>query len=128
MDCIAKAGDFKDLEMVINSYDRIVLVVDGEGITEGLTHRVTEYLVKKDITKRILLISRHGKDHTCGRAEIRQISEEYEESLLSIYRMYDFSDRFFVLMYDARYGSVLNYVKNGKMTWDEALDAVLCGY
>lgn len=135
MDCAVQAGInsgvdsnlVKSLETAIKSYDMVVLVVDGEGLTEGLTHRVTEYLDKKNTGKRILLISRHGKDHKCGQAEIRQISEEYEAALLSIYRMYDCSDHFSALVGDVHYGNILNYVENGILTWEEALDAVLSG-
>lgn len=46
--------------------------------------------------------------------------------ILEVYRMYDFSDKVFVVSDSNQYGSIFNYVRNGIMTKQEMAEALLC--
>ena len=56
-------------------------------------------------------------------------NQDYEltesEEVMDLYRMYEFSDRFIALQESGQYGSIWNYVRQGIITEEEALRAVL---
>lgn len=117
----------KKLEKDIKDFDRVLLVIDGKGVAKRLTDRVVKHIADYPIDKKLLVISDKADDKKEGNLEIRRIPKEDVECLLSIYRLYDFSDHFSVFFNDDHYGNVLNYVDQGMMKWDEALDAVING-
>lgn len=43
---------------------------------------------------------------------------------LELYRMYEFSDRFIVLEENDKFGSIWNYVRNGMISAEEALECL----
>ncbi len=55
----------------------------------------------------------------------KYVSKEVVDNTIKIYRMYDFSDKIMVLSNSEQYGSLLNYVKNGILTMEEMVDALL---
>lgn len=55
----------------------------------------------------------------------KYVSKEFIDKAISIYRMYDFSDKVFVISDSVQYGSLFNYVKTGILTKQEMVDALL---
>ncbi|MBE5837062.1 hypothetical protein [Butyrivibrio sp.] len=58
----------------------------------------------------------------CSNAE--NISAVMEKEMLDFYYMYEFSDRFWVVDNGQQYGSLLNYIKTGIMTFDEVVESI----
>lgn len=55
----------------------------------------------------------------------RRITTEQMDEVLKIYRLYDFSNKIAVISEEVQYGSLFNYVKNGILTAEEMVDAIL---
>lgn len=76
--------------------------------------------------KALLLTDIQGRERASNRVCI--ISTQEMEYVLKIYRMYEFSDRFVLFWQEEPYcGSLINYVKNGLLTEEECLRAMLEG-
>ena len=54
------------------------------------------------------------------------VLKSYMEDVLKIYRMYDFSDRILVISDSDQFGNMFNYVKNGLLSKEEMVEALLC--
>ena len=48
------------------------------------------------------------------------------DEVIEMYRMYDFSDKVFVISDSEQFGSMFNYVKSGILSKEEMVDALLC--
>lgn len=55
----------------------------------------------------------------------KYVSKEIIDKAIDIYRMYDFSDKVFVISDSDQYGSMFNYLKTGILTKQEMVDALL---
>ena len=55
----------------------------------------------------------------------RRLDWEEAIRLKNMYMMYGFSDRFRFLSKEGRYGNIMDYVKTGVLTWEEAFAALL---
>ena len=55
----------------------------------------------------------------------KYVSKEDIDNVINFYRMYDFSDKVFVVSDTDQYGSMFNYVKNGIVSKQEMMDALL---
>ena len=64
-------------------------------------------------------------DETSNSELSRYVLKEVVDKVLNIYRMYDFSDKVFVISDSDQYGSLFNYVKTGILTKQEMVDALL---
>lgn len=58
-------------------------------------------------------------------SNVQEISAKQEKELLDLYHMYEFSDKSLVLENGEQYGSMLNYVEGGLISFDEALKALI---
>lgn len=55
----------------------------------------------------------------------RRITAKQMDEVLEIYRLYDFSDKVVVISEGVQYGSLFSYVRNGILTAEEMVDAIL---
>lgn len=55
----------------------------------------------------------------------RRITAKQMDEVLEIYRLYDFSDKVAVISEGVQYGSLFSYVRNGILTAEEMVDAIL---
>lgn len=56
---------------------------------------------------------------------VKQISKTEMEEFLTLYKMYDFSDKVQIIADSDQHGSMFNYVKTGVLTKQEMVDALL---
>jgi hypothetical protein len=56
---------------------------------------------------------------------VQEISVDQEKEFLDLYHMYEFSDKFLVLENSDQYGSMLNYVDGGLISFSEALKSLV---
>ncbi len=61
----------------------------------------------------------------CEDSHLIYISEKEMDDILGLYRLYDFSDRLYVITDPTQYGSMYNFVITGLLTKDEMADALL---
>ncbi len=55
----------------------------------------------------------------------KKIDRKMMEDVIELYKTYDFSDKIIVLDKSEQYGDLLNYVRNGVLTVEEMIDALL---
>lgn len=55
---------------------------------------------------------------------VKVITDEEIFDLLKLYKMYEFSNRFYVVSDSEQYGNVFNYIRNGIITEEEMADAL----
>ncbi|MBQ6415044.1 MAG: hypothetical protein IJJ65_02220 [Butyrivibrio sp.] len=67
----------------------------------------------------------HDFDGISESDKIKKKSYEQICEILKLYRLYDFSDRLFVISEDSQYGNLFNYVKNGVLSSEELVEAWL---
>lgn len=107
------------LEQFINEGNRVIFL---EYHQEDLLKLLCEGLERRGLSN--VEIWHHIESFT-GSGYARYIRAEQMEKVLEIYRMYDFSDKISVFSQSLQYGSLCNYVKNGLLTSEEMVDAVL---
>ena len=119
-------------------FDLILLIIDGAGVAENLTVDFCYSEALKQTSKKILILSQtknfNQKNWSVGyrlngkfqwNSEYRQISSKEQEELWRLYRMYEFSDRFQVLVDCQQFGGMLNYIKTGILTKEEMFGLIL---
>ena len=116
----------QSLNKLIEEYDKVALVVDGEGMTEYLTDKVRDYLSNHQLDTKLLVLSKTNSQDSDALVGLKAITAEEEQELLELYNTYEFSDRFMVIRESSFCGNLFNYVKGGLLNWDEALDALFC--
>lgn len=104
--------DLKNFQLIL------VLIVDKYEI-EKLMIRLKNPNVK---TKKILILSNVDISFTDSFYAYRRISDGERDTIMRIYYMYDFSDRFQIISDNPQYGGLLNYVKTGLMTWEDIFE------
>lgn len=104
--------DLKNFQLIL------VLIVDKYEI-EKLMIRLKNPKIK---TKKILILSNVDISFTDSFYTYRRISDEERDTIMRIYYMYDFSDRFQIISDNPQYGGLLNYVKTGFMTWEDIFE------
>lgn len=109
------------LQHMLDSYDRILLVQEKEEFLKCLENaRIVDagnllllvpYIFKRDFEK-------------FGFNQQFLTLEEMEE-ISQLYYMYDFSNRFSVISDNSIYGNIFDLVKNGLLSYEETLEAIL---
>ena len=115
-----KAELINKVEKTLSKNNKIIVICQYDDID-------LLYLFRKEITKREIS---HTLIWHCLREVENNDNEEYLSDtemydLLDLYRMYDFSDKIIVIADDLRYGGLHNYVKDGIITKDEMVTALL---
>lgn len=113
----------EDISRDLEKFDRILLLSGNK--SEELLKTFFESDVLRERNRKILILSTLNRlDTQNGTCEYHRISKEEQEILISLYNMYDFSDRFLLISDNPQYGSLLNYVKTGIMTMEEVFRVV----
>lgn len=80
----------------------------------------------RQTAKRVLILSDADiSGRCCGSYEYCRLSAGEQEALKSLYLTYEFSDRFLMIADYPKCGGLLNYVKTGVLTMEEAFEAIL---
>lgn len=104
------------LEGTLKDNRRVILIASDFSKTEEALAILDGY---KDIK---ILCSASG----CTKySNVQEISAKQEKELLDLYHMYEFSDKFLVLEDSKQFGSMLNYVEGGLISFDEELKALI---
>ena len=123
----AESDMLEKLKSDIEEYDRIFLIREDEPLKEKLLEAFFASEAVRETKRKILVLSTVGKNYgTGGRAEYRQITEENARSLLSLYHMYEFSDRFRLISTVEVCGSLFHFVEAGLLDTEEVWEAMLC--
>ncbi len=67
----------------------------------------------------------HGLDGISDNDKIKKKSVNQISEILKLYRLYDFSDRLFVISETSQYGNLFNYEENGVLSPEELVEAWL---
>lgn len=116
------------LQENLEKYGRILLLSSSLKNVDLFQKKLTAYL--KDGNKcdpGLLLLVWEGFSLPESGIAVKMISEQEEDMLTTLYRVYDFSDRFSVWSDEGQYGMILNYVRSGILTWDETFRSMLDG-
>lgn len=112
------------LEEMLERYDRVFLFMGTDKIYRDFTARfcASEALACSEM--KILILATEGladgKAHVC-----RRLIWEEALRLKRFYLMYEFSDRFKFFSREDVFGSIVNYVETGVLTWEEVFSAIL---
>lgn len=115
------------LEKILQENKKCILIDDSENRAKDLWSILTEYVHDKSlVNNQVFLVS---SDLKCQIGTIRICTEAVPEdelrSYINLWRTYEFSDRFTVISEDPHFGSMLNYVENGLISWYEYFDTLL---
>ncbi len=111
------------IESYLESYDKVILIDTGfadkymSGLCDSLVSAVTD--------KKYVLISNVEYPKKPGWHTYMTVPKRELETMMSLYRCYEASDKLVLLSEENNYGCIWNYVKNGIMSLDEAFAAVL---
>ena len=97
-----------------------VIILDYDSL--DIIHLLCKVLVSKNISNVEIWQSIEEKPNS---EHAKYVSKEDIDNVINIYRMYDFSDKVFVVSDTDQYGSMFNYVKNGIVSKQEMVDALL---
>lgn len=88
----------------------------------GILHLIYEGLKKKK-TSNVEILQCIGESSNYEYSTY--VTRKEMDEILEIYHMYDFSDKVSVVSEPDQYGNLFNYVKNGILTKQEMVDALL---
>ncbi len=116
----------KNLEIYLNQYDQLFLLDLLKNSTD-FESGLSEYLQNhgSDIKKRILILSDHALKLNSDIVDQKLIPAEDLNTYLTLWRTYEFSDRFTVITDDSHFGNMFNYVENGIVSMDDLFSALL---
>ena len=111
-----------DLGLYLEQEDMVILI-DSSG-----ANPLTEMLCKSDALqntpKRVVIISKTNFPIKPGKHIYRTVSEREMRELLYVYRLYEASDKLFLLSDSTNYGSAWNYVNNGLISENDMFEAM----
>ena len=118
-----KNGSIDMLERTVNSGTRIILYDSTE--LELLELLCSKF--KESELSDVELWHCMEEYKACGneRVTLKIITREQMDEIITIYRLYDFSDRVSVVSDSWQFGSLFNYVKMGIITGNELISAFL---
>lgn len=110
------------LQRYLNKEDMVILI-DTDG-----SNPLTEILCRSEIPekswKRAVILSAANFPRKPGRHSYQTVSEKEMNMLLKLYRLYEASDKLFLLSDSKNYGSIWNYVNSGLISEEEMLEAL----
>ena len=104
------------IESMIQSYSTVLIWQDN---TVNFQHVFNSIINSKSL---IITVDEKQCKEYIG---IKTLSKEEMCRLSELYRLYENSDKLMLLTDGDNYGSILNYVKTGMMTFEETLEALL---
>lgn len=122
-----EAGIGQELLLLLENwlvfYDRIFLIPGEDGKVGAFASGILHAGAGKVEEGRVLILSAALTEAVTG-FTYKQITEEEQEQLLQLYRMYEFSDRFSIISRESTYGSLFNLVEAGLLDMEEAAEAL----
>ena len=122
---MSKAVDRNALAIYLESYD-IVLLVKGS-LPDGSS--MVQALCSSDALKscgtKVCVFSTENVKNDNGDVSVTVLEEDDFLSLEKLYHTYEFSDRFRVLSEETSFGTILNFIRSGDLTKEEAFEAIL---
>jgi len=120
-----KKNTIRELENNLNKYDKVILINGLDNKNLDLTELIIDYLEMKKVVIKILLLSSTISENDKQTYTVQKISKEDEQIIVSLYRIYEFSDRFFLIDNGNHNGNLFNYVEKGLLTLEEAIEAMI---
>ena len=123
---VSKSEIVYRLENLISTGKKVILYDHDD---RGILILFCEGVAKRELLN-IEIWHRADEGHNVGNvpdyAFLKSIPSEDMNDILHFYRLYDFSDKITVISESSQYGSLFNYVRNGILTPEEMVDAILC--
>lgn len=117
----------KTLESDIEKYDRIFLIREDEPLKEKLLEAFLASQAARETKWKVLVLADGENKYAMGGGvEYRQITKEYARRLLSLYHMYEFSDRFRLISTVEACGNLFHFAEAGLLDAEEVWEALLC--
>lgn len=115
------------LQYALATYDKILFIQDAEDFGKCLesVKAVKDGRLNISPDKKVLLLVKDPYPACCMEFAQMVLTEEEWETIYCLYYMYEFSNRFRMVTKDAMYGNIFELVKNGLITYEEALEAIL---
>ncbi len=114
--------DRRQLEQFISLFDKILCfpyTYNSDFLKQGLR-------IFKASDKKILILASFFYMLECSNLFIEEIPKEKAEKLISLYKMYEFTDNFSMITDDnTSFPNIFNYVETGLLTLQEAWQALL---
>ncbi len=112
------------LEGALEKFDKVFLFMGKDEVHRDFMERFCASEVLKYSGKNVLILS--TEESTNGRAYVsRKLTQEKAKRLKELYLLYEFSDRFELFSWEDNFGSIVNYIESGVLTWEEAFAAIL---
>lgn len=111
------------LETWLDVYDRVFLISEEIKTAGNLTSGILQAGAGMTEGRSVLILSTAPLEIVTG-FTYKQITMEEQEQLLQLYHMYEFSDRFSVILTESTYGSLFNLVEAGLLDMEEAAEAL----
>lgn len=113
-----------NLEKNLGKYDKIFLFIGKDEIFKEFIEYLYVSQAFRFNAEKVLILSTGavtgGKNCVC-----RRLSWEEAVQLKELYLLYEFSDRFELFSWEDNFGSIVNYIESGVLTWEEAFAAIL---
>lgn len=113
-----------ELEKVLEKYDKVFLFIERDKVHRDFIERFCASEVIKHSGKNVLILSTvelaDGNGYVC-----RKLTQEKAQRLKGLYFLYEFSDRFKIFSWEDSFGSLINYIESGVLTWEEVFAAIL---
>ena len=124
-DILNKSDILIEIEQDIEQYDLILLIVGEFSKGENLAEKVCQSEAIRSTKRNIKIMSMFDISKKMDNITYRKLTEEEQEDLINLYFLYDFSDKFRFFSSKELYGSILNYIKTGYLTFEEVCTSML---
>ena len=114
-----------NIESDLCKFDKVILMNSSSELLHGSLGTLMRILCENYSSKKILILLRDVEDGVKRNISVRRITEDEEFLLLRLYRMYEFSDKFSAIGYNMHCGTIMNYVKRGKLSLEKAFEALM---
>lgn len=117
-----RKGLIQNIQDILALSDRVLFVSHGETEIESL---FAAYAKRKAPKKIRFLLDNNVSKQIPANADSIWLNEEDSMKIRKLYFAYEFSDKFSLFSADSNFGTILNYVKTGLLSPDEAASALL---
>ena len=117
-----RQGLIQNIQNMCALSDRVLLVSHDEAEIESL---FAAYAKRKPQKKTLFLLKNNVSRRLLADADSVWLDEENFMEIRKLYLTYEFSDKFGLLVADSNFGTILNYVKTGLLSPEEAASALL---
>lgn len=117
----------ENLKSDLQKYDKIFLVLGEEKTVLPFLTAFCSVILAESKEKVLVLSVFHMENEEEYLAIFRKITGKDALNLSRLYRMYEFSDRFFILSPDKTFGGIFNFLETGLLDRGEVFRALLYG-